>query len=50
VKDLPNLGYGCVYSLECHGGVKVVTYKVAMGVIPNYTCFDFVSMLFGPLF
>jgi len=35
VKDVPNLGYGRVYLLESHGGMKVVTYEVTIGVIPN---------------
>ncbi len=45
VKNVPNLEYGCVYSLEFHGGVKVVTYEVAIEAITNCTCFDFVYML-----
>ncbi len=45
VKNVLNLGYGCVYSLEFHGGVKVVTYEVTIGVITNCTCLDFVFML-----
>jgi len=44
VKDVFNLGYGCVYSLEFHGGVKVVTYELTIGVIPNCSCSNFVSM------
>ncbi len=45
VKNVPNLGYGFVYSLEFHGGVKVVTYEVTIGAITNCTCLDFVSVL-----
>lgn len=45
VKDVPNLGYGHVYSIESHGGVMVVTYEMIIGLIPNYICFDFVYML-----
>jgi hypothetical protein len=35
LKDVPNLGHGRVYSLDSHDGVKVVTYEVTIGVIPN---------------
>jgi len=45
VKNVLNLGYGHVYSLEFHGGVKVVTYEVTIGVITNCIRLDFVSML-----
>ncbi len=45
VKDVPNLGYGHVYSIESHGGVMVVTYEMIIGLIPNYICFDFVYTL-----
>ncbi len=45
MKNVPNLEYGCVYSLEFHGGVKVVTYEVAIEAITNCTCLDFVYML-----
>jgi len=44
MKDVPDLAYGHVYSLESHGGMKVVTYKLIVGVIPNCTCPNFVSM------
>ncbi len=45
VKNVPNLGYGFVYSLEFHGGMKVVIYEMTIGVITNCTCFDLMSML-----
>jgi hypothetical protein len=45
MKNVPNLGYGLVYSLEFHGGVKVVTYEMTIGVLANCTCLDFMSML-----
>jgi hypothetical protein len=45
MKNVLNLEYGCVYSLESHGGVKVVTYELTTRVIPNCTCPNFVSML-----
>jgi hypothetical protein len=45
MKNVLNLGYGCVYSLESHGGVKVVTYELTTRVIANCTCPKFVSML-----
>ncbi len=44
MKDVPNLGYGCVYSFESHGGMKVVTYELTIGLIPTCTCSNFVSM------
>jgi hypothetical protein len=44
MKVVPNLAYGRVYSLESHGGMKVVTYELTVGVIPNCTCPNFVSM------
>ncbi len=47
VKNVPNLGYGFVYSLEFHGGMKVVTYEMTIGVITNCTCLYFMSMLTG---
>lgn len=43
IKDILDLEYGWVYSI--HGGVMNTTYKVTIGVIPNSTYFDFVSML-----
>ncbi len=45
MKNVLNHRYGCVYSLESHGGVKVVTYELTTRVIPNCTCPNFVSML-----
>jgi hypothetical protein len=45
MKNVLNLGYGCVYSLEFHGGVKVVTYELTTRVIPDCTCPNFVSVL-----
>jgi hypothetical protein len=37
--------YGHVYSIEFHGGVMFATYEKTVGVIPNCTCPDFMSML-----
>jgi hypothetical protein len=45
LKDVPDLGYGHVYSIESHGGMMVVTYEMIIGLIPNYICFDFVYTL-----
>ncbi len=45
VRDVPTLGYGHVYFVKSNGGVMSMTYKVTIGVIPNCTCFDFVTML-----
>jgi hypothetical protein len=41
----PNLRYGQVYSIESHGGVMAMTYKMTIGVELNCTCLDFVFML-----
>ncbi len=38
-------GYGHVYFIVSHGGVMSITCEVIIGVIPNCTCIDFVSML-----
>jgi hypothetical protein len=45
VKHVLAPGYGHVYSIEFHRGVMFVTYEMTIGVIPNCTCLDFVSML-----
>ncbi len=34
-----------VYSIEFHGGVMFATYEMTIGVIPNCTCPNFMSML-----
>jgi hypothetical protein len=45
VKHVFVLGYGHVYSIEFHGGVMFATDEMTIGVIPNCTCPDFMSML-----
>ncbi len=45
MKDVPNFGYGCVYSIECHCGMMIIAYEVTIEVIPNCTCPNFVFML-----
>jgi len=45
VQEVPNLGYGRVYSIESNGGMITMTYEVTIGLIPNYTYLDFVYML-----
>jgi len=41
MKDVPNFGYGRVYSIECHCGMITIAYEVTIEVtikvIPNYT-------------
>jgi hypothetical protein len=39
VKNVFNLGYGRVYYLEFHDGMKVVTYEVTIEVITSCTWF-----------
>jgi len=37
MKVVPNPEYGQVYSIESHGGVVAMTYKMTIGVEPNCT-------------
>jgi hypothetical protein len=45
MKVVSNPTYGQVYSIESHGGVVAMTYKMTIGVEPNCSCIDFVFML-----
>jgi hypothetical protein len=45
MKDVPNFGYGHVYSIEGHCGMITIAYEVTIEVIPNCTCPNFVFML-----
>lgn len=45
VRDVPNFGYGHVYSIECHYGMMIITYEVTIGVIHDCTCSNFVFVL-----
>ncbi len=45
MQEVPNPGYGWVYSIESNGGMMTMTYEMTIGLIPNYTYHDFVSML-----
>jgi predicted nucleic acid-binding Zn finger protein len=45
VKHVFAHGSGQVYYIEFHGGVMFATYEMTIGVNPNCTCPDFMSML-----